>query len=370
MDFRRDPKYHGAMRLKTIGSIVLRSAEVRLRTALGLPPRPYKLLLELTNHCNSRCTTCSIWKTPAAQLRSEISVDDIERLFRQAGPDLLWLALGGGEVTLHPEFKRIIGIARLHCPRLSLLTFTTNGLKPEVALEWARAIRDQGFDLFVTVSLDGDEELHDSIRGVPGNYRLAEETLRLLRADGIAAHFGITLSSRNEGFVRGRYREYRDRIKAVTFVSSGGIYRQENPTDDPAVLRALDHLIPLYRVRSPGDWFERLFLKLARRYYAEGRREMPVPCESVTSSLHVRPDGDVRPCMFMPAIWNIREGSWKESLRSEATALELQKIREGRCPRCWMNCYAPHSMLAHPLKSFLKSLNFVKRGEVHPDGLE
>lgn len=344
------------MKLKTLSFVIARTLEARLRSALGLPLRPYKALLELTSECNSRCTTCDIWKTPFTVKAAEIQLPEVQKILREFGNDLVWLALSGGEVTLVAHFPEVIDLAKKLCPNLALITFTTNGLLPQKALEYAKYIRRQNIDLFVTVSLDGDQETHDRIRGVLGNYGNALLTLKLLKDEGIDAHYGITLGDLNQDFVKNRFKDYRDEIKAVTFVASHGIYRKENAVDDSGVLKSLKIVLENYNITSAGQWIEWLYLRLAVIFLGSGRKTHPIPCDVLKTSVHIRPNGDVLPCMFMPAVGNIRQSSWKEILASPKTTASLKEIQNSACPRCWMNCYAPHSIMSRPLLSIFRAL--------------
>ena len=344
------------MRLRTIAKVALRVAEVRARALLGRPLRPYKALLELTSACNSRCTTCAIWKNPPSVRQADLKPAEITTFLKDFGKDLVWLALSGGEVTLVEHFPEVVEAARRFCPNLALVTFTTNGLLPEKAVEYARRVLEQGFDLFVTVSLDGDAETHDRIRGVAGNHALAVRTLRQLREAGVRAHFGITLGDANRDFVATRFPEHQADIKAVTFVESGGIYRQRNQVQDEGVLASLAVILRGYRIASPGELIEWLYLRLGRRFLTNGRRENPVPCDVLRTSIHVRPGGEVLPCMFLPAIGNLRTQSFREILHGKASRSALGRVDRAECPHCWMNCYAPHSILSHPVRSIARAL--------------
>jgi MoaA/NifB/PqqE/SkfB family radical SAM enzyme len=259
--------------------------------------------------------------------KADMGLPEIERLLEGFGGDLTWLALSGGEVTLVPHFPEVIDLARRHCPNLRLLTFTTNGLLPEKALELARHVVSRGFDLFVTVSLDGDEETHDRIRGVPGNHALAVRTLRLLREAGVQAHFGITLSDGNREFVRERFHRHERDIKAVTFIETQGIYRQKNSVDIDGIGKSLSIILSRYRVRSPGDLIEWIYLRLARAFLADGRKRMPISCDVLRTSVHVMPNGDVHPCMFLPALGSIRTAGLGDLLKSHAAREALARHR-------------------------------------------
>ncbi len=344
------------MRVSTILRVGQKNAEIQLRKLLGRPARPYKVLLELTYDCNSRCKTCDIWKTPFKLKKQHIQLPEIEATLKELGSDLVWLALSGGEITLYENFDQVVALCKKHNPKLSLVTFTTNGIIPEKALEYARTLKEAGYDLFVTVSLDGDKDTHDRIRGIPGNYESAQRTFELLKRARIPTHYGITIGDDNREFIEKQYSSYRDSMKAITFVSSGGIYAKSNSVDRGKRLDSLKTVLKAYRVRSPGEWIEKLFLRLAYRFFAQDEKRLPIPCEVIHSSLHIRPNGDIHPCMFLPPLGNIKRNSLRETLASTSTTEALEKIRQEKCPKCWLNCYAPHSILLHPLKSITAAL--------------
>jgi molybdenum cofactor biosynthesis enzyme MoaA len=90
---------------------------------LGRLDFPFKLTFCVTFWCNYRCETCNIWKMKP---RDELGLDEIERFLRRA-PDLLWIDLTGGEVTLRKDFPQVCEAVIESCPDLMLLHFPTNG---------------------------------------------------------------------------------------------------------------------------------------------------------------------------------------------------------------------------------------------------
>lgn len=345
------------MKASTIASVGLRTVEACLRRRLRLSPRPYKVLLELTYDCNSRCRRCGIWKTPREEKAEEIGLVEIERFFLHSGKDIVWLALSGGEITLVDDFPAVVDLAKRLCPSLRLLTFTTNGLRPERALAWAQVLQRTGCDSFVTVSLDGDEATHDAIRGVPGSHRSAKRTHALLREHGVPVQFGITVSEDNETFIAAHYRQMRDELRAITFVHGGGIYRQTNQVDDESIARSLRAIGADYSLDGAGHLLEWMFVRLGVSFVENSRSENVVPCGVGHTSVHVKPSGTVHPCMFLPAIGTIRsEDTVSEMLDSPMSREMLRHIESGRCPHCWMNCYAPHSILMNPVRSAWRAL--------------
>jgi MoaA/NifB/PqqE/SkfB family radical SAM enzyme len=344
------------MRFSTITSVATSVIKLKVREMLGLPQSapPYKLLIQMTNDCNSRCKACLIWtinKEAPEKKERELQLDHYKQIFLQWGKNLRWLALSGGEVTMVSYFKEVIDLACLHCPNLRLVAFTTNGLLPEVVLDYARYIRSKQKDLFVTISLDGDEELHDRIRGVRGNYQLVQEAFAKLRAEGFQVQFGMTIHESNSDFIVENYPGMAGKTKAVSLSHSHGVFKTKVPLESRKIFKALQTVTSHYQKRSAGEWIEFAYLKLGLIFLGSDRTDVPLPCSVLSSSLHIMPDGEVHPCMYLPSLGNVKRTPLNEILGGPKAQQARERIRKLDCAKCWMNCYAPHSIMQYPLKA-------------------
>ena len=247
------------MRFSTILIIILRNIELALRDVFRLRFRPYKVLLELTDHCNSKCKTCDIWK-PGSEKKNEIKVKDLEPILQEYGANLLWVALGGGEVTLYKDFDRLIDLLGAHCPNLRILTFTTNALMPEKVLEFAQKIKSRGYDVFITISLDGDKKAHDFIRGVDGNYEKAQGVLEQLNTQNIWSHFGLTVSRFNSEYIEKNLQHDIENIRSFSFEHAGGIYKTVASPNEKAISTSLKKIRKIYKVRQFGEIIEYIYI--------------------------------------------------------------------------------------------------------------
>lgn len=325
----------------------------RWRQARGQAPRPYKWLIQLTNDCNSRCVTCDIWRlykdNPELQER-ELSLAKYRELFQQNGSDLRWLAFSGGEVTLYPYWDELLELIKDYCPHLQIVTFTSNALLPQKALQLAQKLQELKADLFVVLSLDGDEQLHDKLRGVKGNALLVQETKNLLEQAGIKVYLGATLSGANADF----WMREDAKAQSYSLVHSGGIFEKVVELEDSKILQALKVILKKYSINSLSELGEYLYLRLSKNFLKRERKRLPLPCASLKASLHLTPYGEVKACMFMPVVGSLKDQSLSEILSSKEAARQLDQIKKEQCPRCWMNCYAPHSILEHPVKTLLE----------------
>lgn len=349
------------MRATTITAIICKNIEHWFYKIIGLDKKiiPYKALLQLTNDCNSRCKSCHIWtinKENPELKKKELVATEWENFFKNFKHHLLWLSLSGGEVTLYENWNEFFDLARKYCPNLKFITFTTNGLLPEKVLALAMLIRNYGYDQFITISLDSDEKSHDFIRGINGNYQLATTTKKLLKDNGFITYFGVTLSEANHDFIKKSYIDFRHEMKAVSLVHSGGIYATTNPTDDKLILSSLSHIRKLFILSHFSEIIEWIYIRLGEKFLAQKRKKSIIPCDVMSSSVHVMPNGDLHPCMFLRKISNVKDSTFFNELTKPETLALRKKIQQGECPKCWMNCYTPHSIMQHPIKSFVRAL--------------
>ena len=225
---------------------------------------PYKVLINLTDLCNSRCNFCDIWKIKP---ENEINVDNIIKSFDGSEKDIYWLSLSGGEVTLVKYYFELIDRLKKKLPNLKIVAFTTNCLTPNRVVKYAKYIKDNNLDPLITLSLDGDEKLHDEVRGIKGNYKKCLETYKMLKDEKILCHYGITLSDKNYEFVKNNYHNYKDTMKAVTFIHSEGIYNKENSyDDDERIIKSLKIIDKNFKIKKLYEIIEKIHIKLSIKF--------------------------------------------------------------------------------------------------------
>ncbi len=152
-------------------------AVARHREDLKQSPRLRWLFFEITDRCNLRCRHCGSSCTAEGQA---LTVEDIERTLRtlQQHPDKPAVCLTGGEPMMHPDFFEI---ARLVKEMGFSWGMTTNATLIDDAV--AEKLREAGMST-VSVSLDGMERSHDSLRQKEGAWRLALRGLEALQKAG------------------------------------------------------------------------------------------------------------------------------------------------------------------------------------------
>ena len=258
-----------------------------------------------------------------------------------------------------PYFYQLIDFFKKNLPNLKIVAFTTNALAPNKALEYAKYINNNNIDSLITISLDGDKEFHDKIRGIKGNYEKCMKLYTSLQKNKIQSHFGITVSDQNEDFIKKKYKDFSKIIKAVTFVHSEGIYNKENSyRNDEKIINGLNHIIKFYKINKLSEIIEWIHIKISIIFLKKNRKKNIIPCDALNTSIHINPNGDLKPCMFMPKVGNIKENNIKNIISNQETIISKNLIKKNQCPKCWMNCYSVHSIMQHPLKSLLSLIKY------------
>ncbi len=330
---------------------------------------PFKLTLAVNYTCNCRCPMCSIWQRSSD---GEMSLAEVERFFRRNGR-WSWINLTGGEILMKKGAPELVDLVLRHNPRLFLLDFPTTAFAPDRLLALVKQALGSGVRrLGVTVSLDGPPALHDALRGVPGLFAKAMESMKRLRALGdrrLIVKFGFTLQQANSDQLEAMITAVQEEIPDLSaddihlnaaqvsphYYGNGdggdrGVWGKEGWAESWADVVA-GHVRRL-EGRGPVSVLERLFLKGLVDYLRTGRS--PVACSSLGSSVFVDPFWNVYPCVSWDRpLGNLREADFDLAALMKARVVRdaREQIAKRKCPDCWTACEAYQSLLGHGLGS-------------------
>lgn len=142
----------------------------------------------LTERCNLTCSHCIRDSSPYRDETAELGmIQDALAQVARLHPDSLVL-LSGGEPTLHLHFREILDSGLTHG---LTITINTNGVTSFFKDATLKTLTGHP-RLSVQISLDGDEAMHDGIRG-PGSYRKAVRSLQRLVEHGIRCTVSTTV---------------------------------------------------------------------------------------------------------------------------------------------------------------------------------
>ena len=347
------------------------------RLGLAGPGTPLNLTFSVTNLCQSKCGTCGIWRLyreRPEKLKEELSLGEIERIFRSMGHVYVF-NVSGGEPFLRKDIVEIIALA---CKHLSpgIVHIPTNGLAPRLILKQATRIVEilkAGYPhvrLTIKPSLDHIGERHDGIRGVAGNFEKVIRVFRSLKAlqsayPRLHVELGTVISAWNIDDIE-EISEYVARLGADSYRNEiaeqrSEMFNQDDPiTPDPAAYqRAIDFFVAQIKkdmrrrvlFQRITNAFRLVYYRLAVRIME--RRRQVIPCYAGISNAHMTPYGDIWACCtlgYERSMGNLRD--FDHDFHKLWASEEARKVRryifEGRCA-CPMANQAYSNILMHPL---------------------
>src|ERR1035441_6633592 len=152
------------------------------------------------SRCNCRCLMCDIWRI--RQIREITAADLAPHLASLRELKVRWVVFSGGEPLMHSHLSALAQMLRREGIRTTLLT--AGLLLEQHAVQVVEDIDD------VIISIDGPEEIHDRIRGVPNAYRRLERGIHSLweRRTSIPIHGRCTIQRQN-------FRRLCDTVRAA-----------------------------------------------------------------------------------------------------------------------------------------------------------
>jgi len=290
---------------------------------------------------------CNIWRTEQTE---DPSLDEITDFFmknRDFLKDLQFIQLTGGEPFLRDDLPEITKVVHEVAPKC-MIWFPTNGLLPEKIFDtMSRMINFEGNPrIGVTVSLDGEGEIHDTQRGIDGSYKKAIKTINLLKKlkeYGVSLSTGFTLTKDNFKqaalIQKISYRHGADfSFRPINISEHYYKNMGENGNLSEEIVPFLDAITYTLK-KEKGTIGNLTFLA-----YIQGAKEFildkrTLPCSAADESVFIDSLGDVYPCIVMNhKLGNIHENSLKDILSSPSAHEAREKIGKLECPTCWLEC--------------------------------
>ncbi len=360
----------------------LKIVKSRVRRALGgnlfgghAPSPPTTFIMRVTHGCNLRCKQCGQWGDrgigpPSGSGAPELSAGEWAKFIRDNAADIPHIYIWGGEPLTKEGVEDMVACAS----GLGITTeMSTNGT---LLAGHARALVDAGLD-YLSVSLDGPEEVNNAIRRGEGNvFRKAaagvEAVLAARRAAGRpvpVVEVCMTLTPENQGSIWAAYEaaktmgvdvfhlqfgifvtEAQERESSKMFLEAfgyeprywKGFVRDVSSMDAESIksqvkrIRADARASGKMRYRqSPSYEFD------VRNYYeSPGDRLGRAPCDVPKRYMQIMPDGGVGLCMDFPDViaGNVREQDWRNIWANDICEKYRRMAAERRPPACNRCC--------------------------------
>jgi len=338
---------------------------------------PYKLNFSITSGCNSLCLTCNTgrnFRSNPLIVNQDLSLGEIEKIFHNLPKSISWLSLSGGEPFLRSDLEEIIKIAAKKIRNLCLISIPSNGLLTISTIKKVKKIlkQNQDIDFFINFSIDGPEKIHNKIRGVTGFTKVWKTYSEIHKLKSIFKNLDVgietTISKYNVDYLKKFFesKKFSEHKITITIAHQGYLYKNKNIYDNfqlcnsQSELNKVSEILKIIyknlRIINPADLIEFFYLKKIISFLRNG--VTPLPCDALTSSIAIDPQGNVIPCfMWNKKISNLRNNNYDLEKILELSLLKnlRTKIQKSKCPNCWTPCEAYQSIIKQII-----SMNFLK----------
>ncbi len=139
---------------------------------------PENITFFITNRCNAKCKHCFYWKSLNMNIE-ELSIQDIRKFVSSLQNRVEILLVTGGEPLMRQDIYEIIELF-YKINKTKKIHITSNGSMPEKLYFLCKKIlKNMNLELSVQISIDGQEDYHNKLRGV-NIYSKAIQSLKLL----------------------------------------------------------------------------------------------------------------------------------------------------------------------------------------------
>lgn len=338
-------------------------------------PEVTRVAVHITYDCNQRCKTCDIWKInkDKPELRkTELNLEEFQE-FCSKNPRILWMCLTGGEPYLKKEMKGFLD-ACLTIPSLRLISISTNGSVPEkIESDVRHLISSSRKDvtLATQVSLEGNEELHDTVSGSPGSYKRAVDTLGRLKKlalidSRVRWGLGYTLSYFNQGGFLAMMDSLPKELVPppgqvqVSFGQKADYYHwTEDRRVEPDKDVWKDEVRNFLRLTSWPDRLTDPYSMVEYLYYRKAIQlhngQLPPKCVACQYTVTIDPYWEVHPCLFKfgLSLGNLKEKGYNLQELVNSTKGRWAPIVDKCCKTtgCWTLCEDYMAIVARPWRA-------------------
>jgi MoaA/NifB/PqqE/SkfB family radical SAM enzyme len=348
--------------IETAFGLAPRIVNYKSSRLLGIKPSlPISLTVSVTNRCNSKCKTCSIWRhynNHQELVAKEFKTEEFEKTFRNFGGKIFWATISGGEPFMRRDLSQIFEALCENC-HPAVVNIPSNGLLSSTIETQVRKMLEKNYDTNFTLnlSLDGVGEKHEKIRGISGNFEKVLDTyerVKKLKEEFPRFQIGIhsVISKHNINDAVGVY-DFAKTLAPDSYITEVAEHRTELfNTDDDITPDAesyakfadelskrirTDYLHSKKNVSKITQGFRLEYYRLTAQVLKENRQVMP--CYAGYASCQITPFGDVWPCCILG--YNRPMGNLRENDYVFGKIWQSQKAKEIRRHIKAKNCACP-----------------------------
>ncbi len=280
--------------------------------------RPFVVVWAITHRCNQRCAYCGLWKRSEPELSTQEALRIIDELSSTGTRKIIFT---GGEPLLRDDLGRLVDHARRKNISVGL---STNGIL------FASRLPELAGLSYLSLSLEGPEEIHDALRG-GGSFRKVLEAARAAKEKGMSLRFYATLNALNVDRIDdllGLSDQYGAQIvfQPATANLLGG--NEENPVCLPEEKYA-EAIKKLLKAKK-GPYAKTIRNSVTGlRHLARWPHLKPLKCAAGSITCRIEPDGTLSRCGTVldrgEALLNCRTAGFREA---------FYRIPPLRCDQC------------------------------------
>ncbi len=331
--------------IKVVKNIIL--------SKLGFP-RPISGIFWVTNRCNSKCTMCGIWHD---KNKKDISIERFEQLFSKSKmlQNLNSITFTGGEPFLREDLDKFVDVALKYAHPMQI-RISTNGFLTDKIIKFTEDMlkKHKNLKLSIKISIDGLENTHNKIRGVPDAFKKAMASLKgmneIKQDYKNRLHLGISFTVTSENYKE--INEIRDLALQNNWeffykpCMEAKLYNNSDKLDKKLFVKPeqAENLIQ-FNKKLFGDLkkqglltrlVDKNYYKLLIKYLENPVRL--IKCYSGTSSFHVGFDGDVLPCQSLNLpMGNINKQDFDDIWFSKKAKDVRNIVKNSKC-HCITSC--------------------------------
>ncbi len=271
---------------------------------------------------------CNSYETTMSE-KDEISVEALKKI-----PDSKFIQITGGEPFVRSDLEEIVDLLVTKTKRLMI---NTNGFFTERIVNLCKKYPD----IAMRISIDGQKDVHDSIRRIQIYDNAWNTILKLHELKLKDLGISFTLQDCNYQELVPMYFKARELgIDFGTSVVHNSFYyskdnnqiTQQNHLKE-AMNMLVDEQLKSWRIK---DWARAFFNDISIKYI-EGK-PLPIKCDAGNSSFFIDVYANVLPCNMTEKPWimgNLNTHDWNEVMSSQEA-----KIIKKRCRNCSINCWS------------------------------
>lgn len=301
-----------------------------------------EVIISITNRCNLRCKMCQI---PETQMNGEMTTQQLKGLIIDAAklsPNSI--VFSGGEPLLREDLFELIYFTNQHKINTCL---TSNGILIENGI--AKELFSSGIGV-VNVSIEGPEEIHDSLRG-RGSFKKALKALENLFHYKIETTIATVVCRQNYPFLPFIFDLARQfgvtTIKLQPFNAIFLIKKSLSrdffvaPGEAKEIKQHIDTAINLSKKYNISTNPENYLYSIPA--YLCGMREISHNngCAALYNSCPISADGNIYLCWKLSnkILGNVKKNELSKVWNSNKHNWQREKIIKRGCPGCLMSCY-------------------------------